>query len=35
MGEGERSLLTEVKKAQDKLDVDHLKERGAPSKVGP
>jgi len=35
MGDGERSLLTDVKKAQDKLDVDPLKERGAPSKVGP
>jgi hypothetical protein len=35
MGEGERSLFSEVKKAQGKLDVDHLKERGAPSKLGP
>jgi hypothetical protein len=35
MAEGERSLLTDVKKAQDKLDVDHLEERGAPSKFGP
>ena len=35
MGEGERSLLTDVKEAQDRLGVDHLKERGAPSKLGP
>jgi hypothetical protein len=35
MGEGERSLFAEVKKAQGKLHVDDLKERGAPSKVGP
>ena len=35
MGEGERSLFAEVKKAQDKLQVDDLKERGAPSKLGP
>ncbi len=35
MGEGERSLLSEVKAAQKKLDVATLKEDGAPTKLGP
>jgi hypothetical protein len=35
MGEGERSLLAEVKAAQQKLHVGMLKEHGAPNKVGP
>jgi hypothetical protein len=35
MGEGERSLLTEVKAAQQKLHVGTLKEKGAPNKIGP
>lgn len=35
MGDGERSLFAEVKKAQQRLGVDHLQEDGAPSKVGP
>jgi hypothetical protein len=35
MTEGERSLFTDVKKAQSKLDVDVLEEDGAPTKVGP
>jgi hypothetical protein len=35
MTEGEHSLFTDVKKAQNKLDVDVLEEDGAPTKVGP
>ena len=35
MGKGERSLLGEVKAAQQKLDVATLKEDGAPTKLGP
>jgi hypothetical protein len=35
MGEGERSLLSEVKAAQKKLDVGTLREDGAPTKLGP
>jgi hypothetical protein len=35
MGRGERSLLGEVKAAQQKLDVATLKEDGAPTKLGP
>ncbi len=35
MGEGERSLLAEVKAAQQSLHVGTLKENGAPNKVGP
>ena len=32
---GERSGLTDVKKAQKALGVDHLEEDGAPNKTGP
>ena len=35
MGGGEHSLFADVKKAQQSLDVDHLVEDGAPTKVGP
>lgn len=35
MSEGERSLFADVKKAQQRLDADHLEEDGAPTKVGP
>jgi len=35
MSKGERSLLGEVKAAQQKLDVATLKEDGAPTKLGP
>jgi hypothetical protein len=35
MRAGERSLFADVKAAQEKLDVGHLAERGAPSKTGP
>jgi len=35
MSGGEGSLFPEVKKAQQALDVDHLVEDGAPTKVGP
>jgi len=35
MGEGERSLFADVKKAQGKLDVEVLQEDGPPTKVGP
>jgi hypothetical protein len=34
MGEGERSLLSEVKAAQKKLHVGTLQEDGAPTKFG-
>jgi hypothetical protein len=35
MTEGERSLFSEVKKAQEKLDLPVLEEDGAPTKAGP
>lgn len=35
MGGGEHSLFSDVKKAQQRLDVDHLREDGAPTKAGP
>jgi len=35
MGEGERSLLSEVKAAQKKLHVGTLEEDGPPTKLGP
>lgn len=35
MSGGEHSLFSDVKKAQQRLDVDHLVEDGAPTKLGP
>jgi hypothetical protein len=35
MDKGEHSLLADVKKAQQRLHVDHLEEDGAPTKSGP
>lgn len=35
MGDGERSLLADVKKAQERLRAPTLKEDGAPTKSGP
>ena len=35
MADGEHSLFADVKKAQQKLDVDPLMEDGAPTKSGP
>jgi hypothetical protein len=35
MSEGEHSLFSDVKKAQEKLQVPVLEEDGAPTKVGP
>ncbi len=35
MSGGEASQLTEVRKAQKRLGVDHLEEDGAPNKTGP
>ena len=35
MSGGEHSLFSDVKKAQERLQVDHLVEDGAPTKLGP
>jgi hypothetical protein len=35
MGGGEHSLFADVKKAQQRLDVDPLVQDGAPTKLGP
>lgn len=35
MTEGERSLFTDVKSAQEKLELPALEQDGAPTKVGP
>lgn len=33
--QGERPQFSEVKAAQERLDIEHLREEGAPSKIGP